>query len=63
MNEKAKTYIVGFFNGDLKVFSKKDHSELLEIKQLHKDNIITDALFLKNDSLNKKLVVTCTSLP
>lgn len=32
MNEKAKTYIVGFFNGDLKVFSKKDHSELLEIK-------------------------------
>lgn len=25
MNEKAKTYVVGFFNGDLKVFSKNDH--------------------------------------
>lgn len=35
MNEKEKTYIVGFFNGDLKVFNKHDHSELLEVKKLH----------------------------
>ena len=25
LNEKAKTYVVGFFNGDLKVFSKNDN--------------------------------------
>ena len=25
--------------------------------------MITDALFLKNDTLNKKLLVTCSSLP
>lgn len=32
MNEKSKTYVVGFFNGDVKVFNKHDHSELLNIK-------------------------------
>jgi hypothetical protein len=63
MNEKAKTYIVGFFNGDLKVFDKHSHSEVLEIKSLHQDAIINDALFLRNDSLNKKLIVTCTADP
>lgn len=63
MNEKAKTYVVSFFNGDIKVFSKHDHSELLSVKQLHQDSIITDTLFLRNDTLNKKLVVTCSSLP
>jgi len=31
-NEKAKTYVVGFFNGDIKVFSKHDHSEVLSVK-------------------------------
>eukprot|EP00347_Sterkiella_histriomuscorum_P003660 403363437 len=63
MNEKAKTYIVGFFNGDVKVFSKNDHQELLNIKQLHQDSMIQDALFLKNDLLDKKIVVTCSNLP
>jgi hypothetical protein len=32
MNEKAKTYVVGFFNGDLKVFDKHNHQEVLSIK-------------------------------
>jgi hypothetical protein len=32
LNEKAKTYVVGLFNGDLKVYSKHDHKELLSIK-------------------------------
>jgi hypothetical protein len=32
MNEKAKTYVAGFFNGDLKIFSKHNHSEVLEVK-------------------------------
>jgi hypothetical protein len=32
LNEKAKTYLVGFFNGDLKIFSKHDHTELLNIR-------------------------------
>ena len=30
-NEKAKTYVVGFFNGDLKVFDKHNQ-EVLELK-------------------------------
>ncbi|CDW73040.1 ribosome biogenesis protein wdr12 [Stylonychia lemnae] len=63
LNEKAKTYAVGFFNGDVKIFNKKDHKELLSIKQLHQDSIIQDALFLKNDALDKKLLVTCSTLP
>jgi hypothetical protein len=57
-NEKAKTYVVAFFNGDVKVFSKHDHSEVLSVKQLHQDSQIEDALFLKSDSLNKKLLIT-----
>ena len=63
LNEKAKTYVVGFFNGDIKAFNKKDHSEILNVKQLHQESIITDALFLKNDALNKKLLITCSALP
>lgn len=63
MNEKSKTYIVGFFNGDVKVFNKHDHSELLNIKQLHQDSIVQDALFLKNDALDKKVLITCSNLP
>lgn len=31
MNEKAKTYVVGFFNGDLKVFDKNDHKEVFSV--------------------------------
>ncbi|TNV79220.1 hypothetical protein FGO68_gene6698 [Halteria grandinella] len=63
LNEKAKTYIVGFFNGDLKVFDKGTHAELYSVKQLHQDNIIEDALFLKNDVLDKKLIVTAGAKP
>lgn len=63
MNEKAKTYVVGFFNGDLKVFSKHNHEEVLSIKQLHQDSIIEDAIFLRNDAIDKKIVVSCSSLP
>lgn len=32
LNEKPKTYAVGFFNGDVKVFSKKDNKELINVK-------------------------------
>jgi hypothetical protein len=63
VNEKAKTYIVGFFNGDLKVYDPSNHSELLSVRSLHTDQIIEDALFLRNDLLNKKLVVTCGAKP
>lgn len=31
MNEKAKTYVVGFFNGDLKVFDKHDNKEVISV--------------------------------
>lgn len=63
MNEKAKTYVVGFFNGDLKVFDKHEHKELFSVRQLHQDSIIEDALFLRSDTLDKKLVITCSSQP
>jgi hypothetical protein len=63
LNDKAKTYIVGFFNGDLKVFNKHDHQEMFSIKQLHEDSSITDSLFVKNDSLNSKVVITCSQMP
>lgn len=63
LNEKAKTYVVTFFNGDLKVFSKNDNNEVLSVKQLHEDAIIEDSLFLRNDALDKKIVVTCSSKP
>ena len=63
LNEKAKTYVVGFFNGDIKVFSKHDHQELLSVKQLHQDSQIEDLLFLKNDALDKKLLVSIASKP
>jgi WD40 repeat protein len=62
MNEKAKTYVVGFFNGDLKVFNKR-HDEIINIKQLHNESMIQDCLFLKNDTLNKKIIVTSSVLP
>ena len=60
LNEKAKTYICTFFNGDLKVFNKHDHSEILSVKNLHEDAIISDSLFLKNNNLQKKIIVTCS---
>lgn len=55
--------MVGFFNGDLKVFDKNTHAELFSARQLHQDTMIEDALFLKNDQLDKKLVVTIGSKP
>jgi hypothetical protein len=63
MNEKAKTYMVGFFNGDVKFFDKQTHAEVYSVKQLHQDTMIEDALFLRNDHLDKKIVVTIGSKP
>lgn len=37
VNEKAKSYCVGFFNGDVKVYDSK-HAELLSVSQLHQDS-------------------------
>ena len=34
VNEKAKSYAVGFFNGDVKLYSS-GHAELLNVAQLH----------------------------
>ena len=62
MNEKAKTYVVGFFNGDLKVFSKHDNKEVLSVKSLHTDRI-EDLVFIRNDALDKKIVVSISGKP
>jgi hypothetical protein len=62
LNEKAKTYVVGFFNGDLKVFSKHDNKEVLSVKSLHTDRI-EDFVFIRNDALDKKIVVSISGKP
>jgi hypothetical protein len=62
LNEKAKTYVVGFFNGDLKVFSKHDNKEVLSVKSLHTDRI-EDLVFIRNDALDKKIVVSLSGKP
>lgn len=64
-NEKAKTYVAGFFNGDLKVFDGKDSSskELLCVSKFHEDKI-TDALYFKCDGMGgKKILVTSSEQP
>ena len=62
VNEKSKSYAVGFFNGDVKVFDSS-HSELLNVASLHKDSQITDMLYFKSDALNSKILVTCSEMP
>ena len=62
LNEKTKSYAVGFFNGDVKVFSS-GHAELLSVTQLHEDSQITDMLYFQSDQLNAKILVTCSEMP
>jgi len=62
MNEKSKSYAVGFFNGDLKLYSSR-HAELINVSQLHADSQITDALYFKSDSLGSKILITCSEMP
>lgn len=64
LNEKAKSYIVTFFNGDVKLYRDGIDQEVLNVKELHNaDAGIKDSLFLMNDLLNKKLLVTCSTAP
>ena len=64
LNEKAKSYAVTFFNGDVKVFHSGSDKEVLSVKSLHdSDSMIKDSLFLRNDLMNKKLLVTCSGAP
>ena len=62
MNEKAKSYAVGFFNGDVKIFNAT-HQEILSVSQLHDDSRINDLLYFNSDKLDSKLLVTCSELP
>ena len=63
MDTKAKSYAVGFFEGDLKLYDSK-HSEVLTVSQLHQASQITDLLYFKSD-LNKgtKYLISCSELP
>jgi len=58
MNEKAKTYAVGFFNGDLKVYSKKNE-ELISANLDGQQIVATH--FVKADTLGKKVVLVSTA--
>ena len=63
MNEKVKSYCVGLFNGDVKVFNS-NHTEVLTVSNVHDDSQITDMLYFKSDVMNgAKLLVTCSELP
>ena len=63
LDTKASSYAVGFFNGDVKLFSEK-HAELLAVSEMHQDSQITDMLYFKSDKLNSnKYLVTCSELP
>jgi len=62
VNEKAKSYAVGFFNGDVKVYDSK-HNEVLNVTKLHPDSQITDMLYFKSDALDQKYLITCSELP
>ena len=61
-NKKAKSYAVGFFNGDVKVYDSK-HNEVLNATKLHQDSQITDLLYFKSDTLDQKYLITCSELP
>ena len=62
LNEKAKSYAVGFFNGDVKVYGS-GHAELLNVTQMHNDSQITDMLYFKSDVLGHNVMVSCSELP
>lgn len=47
VNEKAKSYVAGFMNGDVKIFDQK-HSELLKVSSMH--DSVTCALYFKSDA-------------
>lgn len=53
---------MGFFNGDLKVFSKHDNQEVLSVKSLHTDRV-EDLIFIRNDAIDKKVVVSLSGKP
>tara|TARA_B110000285_G_C14884841_1_gene495683 strand:+ start:491 stop:676 length:186 start_codon:yes stop_codon:yes gene_type:complete len=59
---KAKTYVAGFFNGDIKIFDGKDknHTELAHLTRVH-ENQITDILYLKSEELQGRKFVISSS--
>lgn len=61
-NLKAKTYVAGFFNGDIKIFDGKDknHTELAHLTRVH-ENQITDILYLKSEELQGRKFVISSS--
>lgn len=61
VNEKAKSYVVGLMNGDLKVYDSK-HAEVLKIEKLHQENV-NCALYFKSDSLQGNYLVTGSECP
>ena len=60
VNEKAKSYVVGLMNGDIKICSK-EHAELLKVSQMH--DSVSAALFFKSDSMNANVVVSASETP
>ena len=64
-NTKMSTFVVGFFNGDLKIFDGKNQKqeELVCVQGLHADQI-TDAAYLKSETMDgKKFLLTCSLEP
>ena len=60
VNEKAKSYVVGLMNGDLKLYDSK-HAELLKVSSVN--DSISCALYFKSDVLNSNILVTASESP
>ena len=60
VNEKAKSYVVGLMNGDIKLYDNK-HAELLKVSTVN--DTITCGLYFKSDTLNCNILVTGSESP
>lgn len=60
VNEKAKSYVAGFMNGDIKLFDNK-HSELLKVSSMHE--AVSCALYFKSDALGCNVLVSGSEAP
>ena len=64
-NEKARSYVTAFSNGDLKILDGKEktHQEMVFVQGLHEEEI-TDCLYYKSDDNGgRKFVVSCSTKP
>lgn len=60
MNEKAKSYVVGLMNGDVKLYDHK-HAELLKVTSMH--DSVSSLLYFKSDNMGCNYLVSGSEAP